>query len=40
MEWLHETMLLEVDPLTKEELEEHLANVKSIAEEYMDVVVG
>ena len=40
VEWLHETMLLEVDPLTKEELEEHLANVKSIAEEYMDVVVG
>ena len=40
VEWLHDTMLLEVDPLTKEELEEHLANVKSITEEYMDVVVG
>lgn len=38
--WLNETMLLEVDTMDVAAVEEHIANVKSIVEEYKSVVVG
>lgn len=38
VEWLHDTMLLEVDTMDVEAVEEHVANVKSIVEEYIDIV--
>lgn len=38
VDWLHETMLLEVDTLTEDEVLEHIDNVKSIVEEYKDIV--
>ena len=38
--WLNETMLLEVDIMSVEDVEAHVANVKSIVEEYKSVVVG
>ncbi len=38
--WLQDTMLLEVDPMSKEEIEAHIENVKNIVNEYKDVVVG
>lgn len=37
--WMEETMLIEVDPMTKEQLDEHVANVKSIINKYKDVVL-
>lgn len=37
-EWLHETMLLEVDTLTEDQVLEHIENVKGIVEEYKDIV--
>ncbi len=36
--WLHDTMLLEVDTMEVEAVEEHVANVKAIVEEYLDIV--
>lgn len=38
--WLHETMLLEVDTMTVEEVEAHIENVKNIVNEYKDIVAG
>ena len=38
--WLHETMLLEVDPMTEEDMNEHLENVQKIVDEYKDIVAG
>ncbi len=38
VEWLHDTMLLEVDTMDVEAVEEHIANVKDIVEEYIDIV--
>ena len=38
--WLHETMLLEVDPMTEEDMNEHLDNVQKIVDEYKDIVAG
>ena len=38
VEWLHDTMLLEVDTMDVEAVEEHIANVKGIVEEYIDIV--
>ena len=38
VEWLHDTMLLEVDTMDVEAVEEHVANVKSIVDEYIDIV--
>ncbi|MCD7819939.1 MAG: hypothetical protein LUH07_12970 [Lachnospiraceae bacterium] len=38
--WLQDTMYLEVDPMTEEEVLEHIDNVSAIVEEYMDIVVG
>ena len=38
VEWLHDTMLLEVDTMDVEAVEEHVANVKGIVEEYIDIV--
>lgn len=37
--WLSDTMLLEVDTLTDDQVEEHIENVKSIVNEYRDIVV-
>ncbi len=38
--WLHDTMLLEVDTMEASDVEEHIQNVKSIVEQYKDVVTG
>lgn len=37
--WLNDTMLLEVDTLTPEQVTEHIENVRSIVNEYKDIVV-
>jgi tripartite-type tricarboxylate transporter receptor subunit TctC len=39
-EWLQDTMLLEVDTMSKEDVEAHIDNVKSIVNEYKDIVAG
>jgi len=39
VEWLNDTMLLEVDPITNEQVVEHIENVKNIVNEYKDIVV-
>lgn len=39
-DWLHETMLLEVDPMSVEDVEAHIENVKNIVNEYKDIVTG
>ncbi len=38
-DWLADTMLLEVDTLTNDQVLEHIENVKSIVNEYKDLVV-
>ena len=38
-EWLGGTMLLEVDTMTNDQVLEHIENVKSIVNEYRDIVV-
>lgn len=38
--WLHETMLLEVDTMTQEDVEAHVENVRQIVEQYKDIVTG
>lgn len=38
--WLNDTMLLEVDTMSVADVEAHIENVKSIVNEYKDVVVG
>ena len=38
--WLQDTMLLEVDPMTQEDVDAHVENVKNIVNEYKDIVVG
>ncbi len=38
--WLQETMLLEVDTMSVEDVEAHIENVKSIVNEYKDIVTG
>ena len=38
-EWLADTMLLEVDTMTNDQVLEHIENVKSIVHEYKDLVV-
>lgn len=38
-EWLANTMLLEVDTMTNDQVLEHIENVKSIVDEYKDLVV-
>lgn len=38
--WLQDTMLLEVDPMSEEDVQAHIDNVKSLVEEYKDVVAG
>ena len=38
--WLNETMLLEVDPMSASDVEEHIQNVKDIVNEYKDIVEG
>lgn len=39
-DWLHDTMLLEVDTMTVEDVEAHIDNVKNIVNEYKDIVAG
>ena len=39
-DWLHSTMLLEVDTMSVEDVEAHIDNVKSIVNEYKDIVAG
>lgn len=38
--WLQDTMLLEVDIMSEEDVEAHIENVKAIVEEYKDIVAG
>ena len=40
VEWLNDTMLLEVDTMTEDDVKAHIENVKSIVEQYKDIVVG
>ncbi len=40
MEWLQDTMLLEVDTMSVADVEAHVENVKSIVNEYKDIVTG
>ena len=39
-DWLHDTMLLEVDTMSVADVEEHIENVKNIVNEYKDIVAG
>ena len=39
-DWLHGTMLLEVDTMSVEDVEAHVENVKNIVNEYKDIVAG
>ena len=40
VEWLSDTMLLEVDTMTVADVEAHIENVKNIVNEYKDIVAG
>ena len=40
VEWLQNTMLLEVDTMSKADVEAHIENVKNIVNEYKDIVAG
>ena len=39
-DWLHDTMLLEVDTMSKADVEAHVENVKNIVNQYKDIVAG
>ena len=39
-DWLHDTMLLEVDTMSVADVEAHIDNVKSIVNQYKDIVAG
>lgn len=39
-DWLNDTMLLEVDTMTEADVQAHIYNVKSIVNEYKDIVAG
>lgn len=39
-DWLNDTMLLEVDTMTEADVQTHIDNVKSIVNEYKDIVAG
>lgn len=39
-EWLQDTMLLEVDTMSQEDVEAHIENVQNIVNEYKDIVAG
>lgn len=38
-DWMHNTMLIEVDPMSAEQVNEHLENVRNIVNEYKDIVM-
>ena len=38
--WLQDTMLLEVDTMSEDQVKEHIENVKNIVNEYKDIVTG
>ena len=40
VQWLNDTMLLEVDTMTEDDVKAHIENVKSIVEQYKDIVAG
>ncbi|MCI9186498.1 MAG: hypothetical protein HFF34_02495 [Oscillospiraceae bacterium] len=40
VDWLQDTMLLEVDTMSVEDVEAHVDNVKNIVNEYKDIVAG
>ena len=40
VEWLNDTMLLEVDMMSEDDVKAHIENVKSIVEQYKDIVAG
>lgn len=39
-DWLNDTMLLQVDTMTEADVQAHIDNVKSIVNEYKDIVAG
>mgnify|MGYP002673438172 FL=1 len=39
-DWLNDTMLLEVDTMTEADVQAHIDNVRSIVNEYKDIVAG
>lgn len=39
MDWLSDTMILEVDPMSEEQVLEHIQNVQNIVNEYREIVV-
>ena len=39
-DWLNDTMLLEMDTMTEADVQAHIDNVKSIVNEYKDIVAG
>lgn len=39
-DWLHDTMLLEVDTMSVADVEAHIDNVKDIVNQYKDIVAG
>lgn len=39
-DWLQDTMLLEVDTMSQEDVEAHIENVQNIVNEYKDIVAG
>ena len=39
-DWLNDTMLLEVDTMTEEDMLAHIENVRRIVEQYKDIVTG
>ena len=40
VKWLNDTMLLEVDTMSEDDVKAHIENVKSIVEQYKDIVAG
>ena len=38
--WLQDTMLLEVDTMSEDDVKAHIENVKNIVNEYKDIVAG
>ncbi len=38
--WLKDTMMLEIDMMSEEEVQEHIQSVQNIVNEYYDIVVG
>ena len=38
--WLGDTMMLEVDTMSEQDVQDHIQNVQNIVNEYYDIVVN